>query len=193
MYAYIKGMLVESTPKEAILDVNGVGYALLIPISDFGRLPQVGSPLLLYTSFIVRELSQTLYGFLKREGRDLFEELIGITGIGPKMGLSIIGHLTPEELQEAVRSHDIARFIRVPGIGKKTAERLLVEMQGRFKLTTMSYVPQSKGHVSDALTALMQLGYSQTAAEKAICKAAEGLASDCDLSALITAALKQRA
>ncbi len=190
MYAYIKGELVEATPVDAIVDVQGVGYHLHIPVSDYGKLPQIGEAVLLYTSFVVRELSQTLYGFLAREARDLFEELIAISGIGPKTGVGIIGHITLEELQEAVRMHDVSRFAKVPGIGKKTAERLLIELQGKLKIRAVPQQAQSKGHLSDALQALIQLGYTQSAAEKAIKKAADSLSSDCDLSTLITTALK---
>jgi len=189
MYAYVKGTLVEASPLEAIVDVQGVGYQLLISVRDFGKLPQIGESVLLYTSFVVREMSQTLYGFLTKEARDLFEQLITISGIGPKTGLGIIGHLTFEELQEAVRAHDIASFAKVPGIGKKTAERLLIELQGRFKIQA---VAQPRGQLSDALQALIQLGFTQTAAEKAVKKAMDTLSTECDLSTLITTALKYR-
>ncbi len=190
MYAYINGTLVEAFPTHAILDVQGVGYHVHIPVSDFGKLPQLGAKVLLHTAFIVRELSQTLYGFLDRESRDLFQELITISGVGPKTGLGILGHLSLEDLKKAVSAHDAARFAKVPGIGKKTAERLLIDLQGKLNVQVL---PQSSsGRLGDALQALMQLGYTQSAAEKAVQKAAGLLASDTDLSELITTALKFR-
>lgn len=192
MYAYIKGTLVEAAPFEVVVDVHGVGYRALVSLKDFGRLPQIGESLLLYTSFVVRELSHTLYGFLSKEESLLFEELITVTGIGPKTGLGIIGHLSFTELQEAVQTHDIACLAKVPGIGKKTAERLLIELQGRFKIRAAPQGIKPAGHLNDALQALIQLGYSQAMAEKAVKKAAEALKPDCDLSTLITTALKYR-
>ncbi len=192
MYAYLNGTLVEATPSEATLDVQGVGYRILISVRDFAKLPQIGESLLLYTSFVVRELSQTLYGFSTKEARELFEDLIGVTGIGPKTGLGIIGHLSVEELQEAVRRHDIAGLAKVPGIGKKTAERLLIELQGRIKIQAAPQETKHPTQLGDALQALMQLGYSQTAAEKAVKKAADSLSAETDLSTLISAALKFR-
>lgn len=193
MYAYIKGILAEAVPLEAVIEANGIGYRIFVSVKDFGRLPGIGDPLLLHTAFVVRELSQTLYGFLSKEERDLFEELITISGIGPKTGLAIIGHLSLEQLQDAVQAHDSAWLAKVPGIGKKTAERLLIELQGRFKIRAP--LPQGaklEGRLSDALQALMQLGYTQASAEKAVKKAADSLSPESDLSALITAALKYR-
>ncbi|MCH9627492.1 MAG: Holliday junction ATP-dependent DNA helicase RuvA [Chlamydiales bacterium] len=190
MYAYINGTLVEAFPTHAVLDVQGVGYCVHIPVSDFGKLPQLGEKVCLHTAFIVRELSQTLYGFLAKESRDLFQELITISGVGPKTGLGILGHLSLEELKKAVSAHDAVRFAKVPGIGKKTAERLLIELQG--KLNVQALPQSSSGRLGDALQALMQLGYTQSAAEKAVQKAAGLLASDTDLSEIITTALKFR-
>jgi len=192
MYEYIKGTLVEATALDAIIDVQGIGYHVFIPVSDFGELSQIGEKVLLYTSFVVREMSQTLYGFLTKESRDLFEKLITISGIGPKTGLGIIGHLSFEEMQEAVRTHDCATFVRVPGIGKKTAERLLIELEGRFKVQVVPQAAQPTGRLSDALQALMQLGLTSKAASTAVKKAADALSPECDLSTLITAALKYR-
>lgn len=189
MYAYISGILKDSSPSEAIIEAHGVGYCLAIPFNDFVKLPLIGSFVLLYTAFVVREQSQMLYGFLTKEGKSLFEELITISGIGPKTALGIIGHLTYEELEEGVRSHDSTRLVKVPGIGKKTAERLLIELQGRLKLPK---IPLQKGHKFDALQALIQLGFTEGAAEVAIKKAAATLTPDHDLSTLISTALKFR-
>lgn len=189
MYAYISGILKESTPSEAIIEAHGVGFYLSISLNDFAKLPPIGSFVLLYTAFVVREQSQTLYGFLTKEGKALFEELITISGIGPKTALGIIGHLTYEELEEGVRCHDTSRLVKVPGIGKKTAERLLIELQGKLKLPK---APLPKGHKFDALQALMQLGFTESAAETAVKKAAATLTPEHDLSTLISTALKFR-
>lgn len=190
MYAFIKGTLVEASPSEAVVEAYGVGYRLLIPISHFGKLPQIGEETLLYTSFVVREQSQTLFGFMAKEERALFEVLITISGVGPKTALGIIGHLSLEALHHAVERHDCATLSKVPGIGRKTAERLLIDLRGRFKLQPALSTFEPISQLSDALQALIQLGYTQGAAEKAVKKAADTLPSDHDLPTLITTALK---
>ncbi|MCC5832409.1 MAG: Holliday junction branch migration protein RuvA [Chlamydiales bacterium] len=190
MYAYIKGTLAEATPLEAVVEAHGIGYRIFVSVKDFARLPQIGDRLFLYTSFVVRELSQTLYGFFAKEERDLFEKVITVSGIGPKTGMALIGHLTLPELEKAIQSHDSVSLAKVPGIGKKTAERLIIELQGRSKVQPLP--EQFGGRIADALQALIQLGYTQATAEKAVRKAADSLSSDCDLSDLITAALKYR-
>lgn len=189
MYAYIKGTLVEASVSHAVIDTNGVGYHLSISVSDFSKLPKLGEQVLLHTTFVVREQSQTLYGFLTKESQALFEQLIAISGIGPKMGLAIIGHLSLTQLQEAIASHDCTTFSQVPGIGRKTAERLLVELASRLKIRAL---PKASAEVNDALQALIGLGYTQASAQKALKKAAEELPGTPDVSTLITAALKYR-
>lgn len=190
MYEYIKGRVVENTTSHAILEVNGVAYRILIPISYMGKL---GEEQLLYTSFIVRELSHTLYGFFTMQERELFEIFISISGIGPKTALALIGHLDQEHLLQVVHNNDIVSLSKVPGIGKKTAERLLIELKGKLKLL-LSLTPATRRFVSssaeDALAALINLGYNQVRAEKAVQKARESLAEDAELSDIIALALK---
>ena len=106
MFAYIKGTLIQSSPSSVVMEANGIGYKLFIPASAFSHLPQAGSLFTLHTSFIVRELSQTLYGFFNIQERDFFEALLGVTGIGPKIALALIGHMPVHELQQAISSED---------------------------------------------------------------------------------------
>lgn len=134
MFAYIKGTLVQSTATSVVIETHGIGYKLFIPVSAFSQLPQIGSPLTLQTSFIVRELAQTLYGFFTLHERDFFEALLGVTGIGPKIALALIGHMSTHELQRAISNEDTAALCRVPGIGKKGAERLIIEMRDKVEL-----------------------------------------------------------
>lgn len=190
MYAYVKGILVSATPSSAVVDVQGVGYLLSIPSS--ASLPRVGESVCLYTTLVVRELSHTLYGFLHIEERELFEELIAITGIGPKIGLRIVGTLTAAELARAVAAQDTAPLVRVPGIGKKSAERLLVELQGKLSPPPPSSSTESSS-LGDALRALLQLGLSQNAAEEAVKQAVHALSEGpYDLSTLVSTALRYR-
>ncbi|HRD55847.1 MAG TPA: Holliday junction branch migration protein RuvA [Parachlamydiaceae bacterium] len=202
MYAYIKGILTESCPIYAVLEAFGIGYKIYIPVDLFAKLPALKEELLLYTSFVIRENAQTLYGFLSPKERDLFETLQGVTGIGPKLALCIIGHLEVKSLHAAISHQDIAAISKVPGVGKKTAERLIIEF--RDKLDTL--FPESsfndyaidlqkdpkKVKIHDAMSALINLGYSQMVAEKAIKKVLEAEDEESlDLGSLITAALRR--
>lgn len=196
MFAYIKGVLVQSTPISVVLEANHIGYKLFVPASVFSQLPQIGSSLTLHTSFVVRELAQSLYGFFTIEERDFFEALLGVTGIGPKIALALIGHMQIYELQQAIVNGDTPALCRVPGIGKKGAERLIIEM--RDKVGTIS---ASDGHslhqadpraqaVNDAVSALINLGYNQGIAQKAIKKSLKDIPDAIDIGALISHALK---
>lgn len=198
MFAYFKGVLMQSTPSSVVIETNGIGYKLFIPASVFSHLPQMGSSITLYTSFIVRELSHTLYGFSTMQERDFFEALLGVTGIGPKIALALIGHMSVRDLQNAISNEDTGMICRVPGIGKKGAERLIIEM--RDKVGGLSLPSgESSVHfvadphvqaVNDAVSALINLGYNQSVAQKAIKKSLKDIPDAIDLGALISSALK---
>lgn len=201
MYTYLKGILVNFTPSQVTLEVNGIGYLISIPCSALGRLPQVGEPVQFYTSFVVREFSHALYGFLTFQEKEVFEVLLNVTGIGPKLALSLIGHLPSEKLQVAIMNKDLHLLCKVPGVGKKTAERLLVELTD--KLTHLSFSGSESMDVSfsakngkvsqrmqDAVLALVNLGYNQATAQKAIRHTMQDLEEDCDLALLLTSALQ---
>lgn len=200
MYAFIKGSLAYSSPTSVILDAGGIGYKLFIPVSLFARLPQIGSTLLLHTSFIVRELSQALYGFFTSQERDLFEALMGVTGIGPKIALSVIGCLSAQELHHAILNEDISSLCKVPGIGKKGAERLIIEM--RDKISSLLHLdpndlaihmpgdPRAQ-KINDAMSALINLGYNQMTAQRAIKSILKDVPESIELADLITHALKR--
>lgn len=199
MFAYLKGILVSANPSQAVLDVQGVGYLLFIPCRLLGQLPQSGEPVQFYTSFVVREFSQALYGFLSTQERDIFEVLMNVTGIGPKMALSLIGHLAFSELQLAVMRQDLPTLCRVPGVGKKTAERLIVELKDKLpSIVSMDVADQAAAwtsdpksqSVQDAMMALINLGYNQTTAQKAIKQGIKEMPGEIDLATLITVALK---
>lgn len=200
MITYLKGKLVSATPSCAVVDNGGIGYKVFIPANVFTALPQLGSGILLHTAHVFRETGQALYGFLASEERDLFEEVIGVSGIGPKTALSLIGHLPIRELEAAVNGADIAAISRVPGIGKKTAQRLVVEMQGCFSKGSKAPLPSEfairmkddprAAKIQDAINALINLGYNQATAHKAIKKSLESLAESAELPELITNALK---
>lgn len=191
MYAFLRGVLIEANPSAIVLDVGGVGYFISVPISYFGKL-EVGKQLLLHTSFVIRELSQALYGFLEKEERDLFEILISLSGVGPKTALGIIGHLPLEDLEDAIRSQNLSLLAKVPGVGKKTAERLCVELRDKLQGIPKKAKKESlfSGKIQDAFQALLHLGYTQSVAEEAVMAASRQLPEEVELSTLITYALR---
>ena len=198
MYDYIKGTLTSITPTKITINVNGIGYLLHIPLSAYCNLPQINSPVTCFTSFIIREDSHTLYGFLLKQERDLFEMVITVSGIGPKTGLTLIGHLDINHFNSAIASSNIRLISKVPGIGKKTAERLIIEMRDKIKIIEKDIIPSKSSinrsddsYVSDALNALLNLGYNHIQAQKAINKAVEENKSENDIGKLISLALKK--
>jgi len=195
MYEYLKGTLVETSLSKAVVDVQGIGYILLIPFNNFSKLPPLGSSTSFYLSFVVREDSQKLYGFLTRQERDLFESLLDVSGIGPKTALCLVGHMEIRDLQAAIGHGNTQLICKIPGIGKKTAERLVVEMRDKVKKgmeSSSDTFPQSenKGTAADAVSALMNLGYNSSQAQKAIKAAMNKFEGEPELAKLITAALR---
>jgi Holliday junction DNA helicase RuvA len=196
MYAYIKGKLIYGSPLFALLETGGIGYKIFIPASLYVKLPPLGQELQLYTSFVVRELSQALYGFLKDEERELFETLLGVTGIGPKSALGLLGHMPIYDLQMAISHGDTFTLTKIPGVGKKTAERLIIEMRDKINLSTFASVettgPKDPGvqKVNDAMGALINLGYNQMTAQKAVKKCMKELPESINLADFISFALK---
>jgi holliday junction DNA helicase RuvA len=199
MFAYVKGILAQSSPLHAIVEVNGIGYHISIPASLYPKLPQIGEPIQLHTSFVIREFSQALYGFLSPNEKELFEILIDLSGVGPKTALNLIGHLPLPTLQQAVLGHDIHTLSKVPGIGKKTAERLIIELKDKLAnllppdpsmhAVHLQSDPRSMA-IKDAMSALINLGYNQVVAQKAIKKCLNDYPDHVDLASLITNALK---
>lgn len=201
MIAYIRGKVLQVLQAHVIIEAGGIGYKLLIAANVYGKIPSIGEEAALHTSFVVRELSQTLYGFLTLQERDFFEALMGVTGIGPKLALAIIGHMPLAELQRAIGQGDIPAICRIPGIGKKNAERLIIEMRDKVHglavdpsdfIAYASADPKASAlsqRIHDAMSALINLGYNQMTAQKAIKKSLGEMAEEGDLPSLITAAL----
>jgi holliday junction DNA helicase RuvA len=186
----LRGSLVEKQPPHLIIDVNGVGYELEVPMTTLYRLPAVGETLTLHTHLVVREDAQLLYGFADKRDRQLFRELIRLNGVGPKLALALMSGLEVDELVRCVQAQDTSVLVKVPGVGKKTAERLLVELKDRFKawetlpgLSGFSIEPSAELPVSnaesDALSALLSLGYKPQEASRAVAAVKEdGLSSE---------------
>lgn len=191
MFEYIRGKLASSTPEKAVVEVGGVGYRLHVPFNTFGKLPKVGGEVLLYVFAHIREDCHRYFGFLTEQERDLFEQLNSITGIGPKTALALIGHMELGELQLTIAQKNVARLCRVPGIGKKTAERLVVELKDRVqKMPTLPASGAGK-NIEDAIAALVNLGYPLPRSQKAVSSALESTEDKPELAELITLALRR--
>jgi holliday junction DNA helicase RuvA len=174
MIAFLRGTLVEKTANRLILDVNGVGYDVLVPLSTFYALGDAGVSVALRIHTHVREDVIALYGFVTRLEQDLFERLIAINGVGPKLALAVLSGIEPAELIRAIRTQDVARLTSIPGIGKKTAERIGLELKDRLPKSLQAIEPapaieSPKDQMrDDLLSALVNLGYHRPVAERAV-------------------------
>ena len=162
MIGRLSGMLVQKNPPQVLVDAHGVGYEVDVPMSTFYDLPATGQPVTLLTHMVVREDAQLLYGFLSDPERDAFRQLIRISGIGPRTALSVLSGMSVNDLAQAVALQESSRLTRVPGIGKKTAERLMLELKGKFapQLAAGGRAAPVEAN-SDVLRALLSLGYSE--------------------------------
>ncbi|MBW0298185.1 Holliday junction branch migration protein RuvA [Shewanella xiamenensis] len=202
MIGRLRGVLIEKQAPEVLIDVNGVGYELQMPLTSFYELPELNQPTTVYTHFVVREDAQLLYGFITKQERSLFRLLIKANGVGPKLALTILSGMTASEFVGCVERDDIVTLVKLPGVGKKTAERLLVEMRDKLKSlmeasegserefvlqSNYSPAPMVNSAEEDAISALISLGYKPPQASKAVSAAfKEGM----DSETLIKAALK---
>ncbi|HAL37835.1 MAG TPA: Holliday junction branch migration protein RuvA [Polaromonas sp.] len=186
MIGRLTGQLAEKTPPEILVDCNGVGYEVLVPMSTFYNLPGLGEKVSLLTHFVVREDAQILYGFGSAAERAAFRQLIKISGVGPRTALSVLSGMSVEDLSQAVTRQEVGRIIKVPGIGKKTAERLLLELKGKLGADIGVQVSVVDDAQSDILQALVALGYSDRDAALAL----KALPQDVGVSDGIKLALK---
>jgi Holliday junction DNA helicase RuvA len=163
MIGYLRGKLVRKQPPALIIDVAGVGYELEAPMSTFYRLPELGSEVQLHTHLVVREDAHLLYGFATEDERRLFRDLLRVSGIGPKIGLALLSGINVETFLVCVEAQDVDALIRIPGIGRKTAERLLIEMRDRIKalgqLPSAAQRGDGRSAEAEAYAALVALGY----------------------------------
>jgi Holliday junction DNA helicase RuvA len=177
MIAHIRGKLLVKHPNQAVVETAGVGYDVTISVPTFSDLPAVGAEVALHIHTHVREDVIALYGFLRPSEKLLFEKLITVSGIGPKLAITILSGMAADEMVGAIRGNDIARLTRIPGIGKKTAERMVLELRDKLPEVTpamAAVVPTLSGTEEDVLSALVNLGYQRATAEKALAIAAKG-------------------
>ena len=174
MIAHLRGRILRKGPQEAVLDVGGVGYRVSIPVSTFYRLGEPGAEVELRTYTHVREDTLALYGFLTAAEQDMFERLISVGGVGPKLAVNILSGIEVPELVSALRTSDVSRLTRVPGVGRKTAERLIVELKDKMPAVVADEAPAARtggGPKEDLLSALVNLGYSRGEVERGVDKA----------------------
>lgn len=197
MIAQLRGTVLESTPLQVVLEVSGVGYELQIPLTTAEQVPSVGQEFSLFCKAVYREDSATLYGFAAREDRDFFCLMIEkVSGIGPRIALGMLSRMSPEQLRNAIASADITLLAKCPGIGKKTAERLVVELKDKVGLISTGsplhgpgVLPKAPDHIQDAIHSLITLGYKASDADKLIRKSIDQLEPGASTEALIRAAL----
>jgi len=173
--AQVRGRLVRKEPQEAVVDVGGVGYRVAIPLSTFYRIGEVGDEVSLLTHTHVREDTLALFGFLTSVEQALFERLIAVSGVGPRLALSILSGIEAPDLVSALRTSDVARLTRIPGVGKKTAERLVLELKDKVQNLSGAEEPAPAGPAAatkeDLASALVHLGYSRPEAERGVDRA----------------------
>jgi Holliday junction DNA helicase RuvA len=174
MIAYVSGVLVSKKPTEVIVDVGGIGYRVLVPTSTFEQLPATGKKVHLTTFHHVREDAEMLYGFARESEYVVFGMMLAVSGVGPKLALAALSALPPDEIRERILEGDAALLTRIPGVGRKTAERMIVELRDRFEKMDSSDAASPAGAAApsafraDALAALEALGLSGSAADKAV-------------------------
>ncbi|WP_077728968.1 Holliday junction branch migration protein RuvA [Methylocaldum sp. 14B] len=166
MIGFLRGLVVAKKPPSLLLDVRGVGYEIDAPMSTFYKLPEIGEEVTLYTHLAIREDAHSLFGFVSEAERALFRSLIRVSGVGAKLALAILSGLSAEEFHRCVEAQDAARLVRLPGVGKKTAERLIIEMRDRLPELPTVHLPgagtlpaPAASPVDDAVSALIALGF----------------------------------
>ena len=200
MIAHIRGILLSKTPEQVVIDVGGLGYELSIPVSNFYNLPETGIEVELFVSTFIRDDAIKLYGFLTEVEKGLFTLLITVTGVGPKLARNILSGAGIEELVKIIANGDVVALKALPGLGKKTSERLILEL--REKITVLSAMPVGMGEAAivdtapesgvfdDVVSALCNLGYKEAAASEAVKKAAAGMEGEEDFEVIFKGSLK---
>jgi Holliday junction DNA helicase RuvA len=193
MIAHLRGVLLSTSPGRAIVDCHGVGYDVTVSMNTFAQLPDLGSEVSLFIHTNVREDQIALFGFHRAEEKALFEKLLSVSGIGPKLAVNILGGMNTPDLVATIRGGDAAKLTRMPGVGKKTAERMVLELKDKLVEFAVAPATPRPKHVleDDVLSALVNLGYQSAAAEQALAKLAP--ADGRNFEQLFRAALAQLA
>jgi Holliday junction DNA helicase RuvA len=190
MIAHLRGKLISKHPNQAIVEACGVGYDVTISVPTFSDLPPLGAEVALHIHTHVREDALALFGFLRGEEKELFERLIQVSGIGPKLAVTILSGMQAAEMVGAIRGGDVARLTRIPGIGKKTAERMVLELRDKLEsFGAATAAPPASPVEEDVLSALVNLGYQRAAAERAMAAASRAAGDGTSFDVLFREAL----
>jgi Holliday junction DNA helicase RuvA len=193
MISYVRGVLDYKEPNLVIVDINGIGYEVFVPLSTYQKLPAVGGQVKLHTYHHVREDTMQLYGFLSSEEKEVFELVLSISGVGTKVALSILSFISVNEFRRAIAQGDMKTLTKIPGIGKKSAERMVLELKdkiGDISIDERMLRLLEVESTNDAVSALLTLGASQSAAEYAVYRAERLLGEEAKIEDLIAQALK---
>jgi len=193
MIAYLKGRLIQKAPNQIVIDVNGVGYCAFIPLSTFFKLGEENEPVELYVYTHLSDSALALYGFSTEEERELFLKLISISGIGPKLALNVLSGMEPAELKEAVQESNVARIARIPGIGKKTALRIAMEMQEKLEKKEKLLSGRGAQEREDLISALLNLGFRRREVEGTVEDALRRLTPEAGFEKLLRECLRRMA
>ncbi|UCF00578.1 MAG: Holliday junction branch migration protein RuvA [Deltaproteobacteria bacterium] len=200
MIAHIQGRLYFKSPEHLIIDVDGIGYQVHVPLTTFYELPDVGNTVALHIHTHVREDALQLYGFQAQEEKALFIRLMGVAGIGPRLAVNILSGISPAELAESLLQGDLARLISIPGVGRKTAERIMVEMRDKLPalaadrdIALSVKNAAAEAVIEDAISALINLGYKKGLAQRAIDQAQQRLQGEINLERLLKESLRSLA
>jgi Holliday junction DNA helicase RuvA len=199
MITFIQGKLIEALPTQVIVEANGIGYEVLMPLSSFDKLPQPGAPIKILTHLVIREDAHTLYGFMTAAERELFRLLINtVSGIGPKIALNVLSGISVTAFRGAVANQDVKALSQISGVGKKTAERIVVELKDRIgaagaweALSAQRALSPEDQKVNDAALALMALGFKQVEAHESIRKAQAMLGTQATVEDLVRSCLRK--
>lgn len=198
MIEYIKGILTEKEVTRVAVEAHGVGYAVSIPLSTYEKLPETGTELRLHIHYLVREDAHKLYGFLTKEEREMFRQLIGITKIGPKVALSVLSGISIGDLVLSINNADSSRLEKIPGVGQKTAQRLVMELKGKVGPLVLSSAPASSRIIprvasnsrDEAFAAMISLGYNEKQVQKAFSRVEQTASMDAPVEEWIRKALQ---
>jgi Holliday junction DNA helicase RuvA len=200
MIAHLQGSLLFKSPEYLVVDVSGLGYQIHVPLTTFYDLPEVGNRVTLHIHTHVREDALQLYGFQSREEKEFFVHLMSVAGIGPRLAVNILSGITPAELKDTVSHGDVARLIAIPGVGRKTAERIMVDLRDRLpalapgtEVTVPPRLTATEAMMEDALSALLNLGYKKAIAQRALTKAQKQLQGEATLENLLKESLRSLA
>jgi len=193
MIAYLKGILVHKAPSQVIVDIAGVGYCAAVPLTTFFRLGEIGGPAALHIHTHLTDSSLSLFGFATADEKDIFLKLIGVSGIGPKLALNVLSGIEPRDFEDAVRKSDVARLSRIPGIGKKTALRIAMELQDKMEKKEELLAGRTSPQTEDLVSALTNLGFRRKEVERVVERAVADLGSEQGFEKLLRECLSRMA